>query len=245
VASLEKSIGTVLPPLFRKFLLTQTAGIRLGWTLEEDALMQLTGAREPISAGEFSFHLSKFLRLNPQFRPGYDPDDYDRDYRRGHLLAIADTPNGDQFAVMLSGADADAIVYLSHDIDDIHLYRVGDNLVSFLENYARLGFAGPEYWIWEQFTRKRTTPIDATSPQALKFLKALQKGQRSAAAEAQSKKADECARLAIYQVMVAPEAQLLLDAKKYKAYLKLVADYTDLLSKTAQARYEYLRKKHG
>lgn len=245
VLKLEQAIGTALPPIFRNFLLTETAGIAVGWTLEDNALLELSGERESIYAGELSFHLRDFLNLTPQFRPGYDPRDYDCEYRPGHLLALADTPNGDQFAVILSGPDADTVIYLSHDIDDIHRYRVGENFASFLQHYARLGFAGPEYWIWEQFTSKRTTPINSSSPLAVEFLTALRNGQRSAAAEAEFKQAEQFSRLAHFQVMVAPEAQRLLDAKEYNAYLKLVAEYADLLTGTAKTRYEYLLKKQS
>ncbi len=179
VEIIESQIKMALPPKFRKFLLESSAGIDVDWSFSDGALIQLEKRSEWIDYGGFSFHMCNFLNENPQFSDDFEPDDYDAEYRPEDLLALMSTENGDQFAVTLTGADVDAIKYLSHDLDDIHLYKVGDDIESFLDNYARIGFVGPEYWIWEQFTNNRTTPIDCKSQKATQFIDAIKCGRRS------------------------------------------------------------------
>src|SRR5688572_14400914 len=130
-----------------------------------------------------SFHLDDFLTHNPQFGENFEPGAFDVQYRQANLLAFAATSNGDQFAVVLSGPEIESIKYLSHDLDDIHFYTAGNDFFSFLAHYARVGFAGPEYWIWEQFTNRRKTPIDSSSAKAVEFLESIRQGLRSFEAE--------------------------------------------------------------
>jgi hypothetical protein len=246
VAGLENEIGQTLPPAFRKFLLNCSAGVDLSWSLEDGALVKLTGERESVSSGELSFHIDAFLSHNPQFRKNFEPEAYDVQYRPANLLAFAGTPNGDQFAVVLSGAETDAVKYLSHDLDDIHFYTVGHDIGSFLSEYARLGFAGPEYWIWEQFTNGRKTPIDSGSAKASEFLGSIRRGLRSSEAEELYQRATAAARLSRFKHIILPEAQRLRDLKDFDAFVELLSDYSDLLSGSMKSRYEYLlRKKKG
>lgn len=242
---IEKEIKISLPPKFRKFLLENSAGIDIWWCFKDDALVKLKNERESINSGGFSLNINEFPDMNEQFEDGFEPDEYDLEFRPENLLSIASTPNGDMFAVVLDGPDTDKIKYLSHDIDDIHLYVAGNDFESFLENYARIGFAGPEYWIWEQFTNQRTTPIDCESPPAVEFIDAVRKGRRSPEAEAVYQRASEAMRKMQYEKYVLPEAEQLVQQKDFDAFITLLSGYSDLLSGAVKKRYEYYLKKNN
>jgi len=242
LAQIEATIGRPLPPEFRRFLESDCGGVELAWCFNDDALIKLSGEREAIDAGRFHFSARSILGENPQYAPDFTPDDYDLKYRPPDTLAFASTSNGDQFAVVMEGPQQDFIIYLSHDIEDIHRQVVAKDMVSFFWNYARLGFAGPEFWIWAQFTNGRTTPIDSTSPNARSFLERLRTGTRSPEAEAAYRKAREIARQVRFKHLIEPEARRLIEEKLPKEFLALVEDYQDLLSSTMKARYAYYKK---
>ncbi len=119
---------------------------------------------EPISYGGFLFSIDEIFEGNFRLEDDYGPDEDDLAIHPRNLLAFAGVPNGDQFAVVHSGKNIDSIKYISLDLEKIHLYTVGEDINSFLSHYARIGFVGPEHWIWKQFTNQHTTPIDSESP---------------------------------------------------------------------------------
>jgi len=242
VELLEAAAKAPLPKQFRRFLLTEASAIEIDWRLADGVQTQLAGERESISYGTFCFNLSELVDINPQWSPDYEMDDYDRKLWPAPLLCFASVPNGDAFGVVLTGEHADSIRYLSHDLEDIHFYKVADDMFSFLENFAALGFAGPEYWIWEQFTNGRTTPIDSKSTNAREFRRMLRGGVRSAKAEALYRRADEAMRIVNFKMSVLPKAQRLLENKKFDAFVAALADHVDLLEGHIKARYEYHRK---
>lgn len=241
---IEEVVRLPLPPKFRRFLEADCGGVDIWWCFKDDAEIRLEGARESIVAGSFEFNASSILSENPHYEPEFTPTEYDSEYRSRNTLAFASTPNGDQFSVILDGPTRDSIIYLSHDIDDIHRYLVATDMESFFWNYARLGFAGPEFWIWEQFTNSRSSPIDADCKEARSFLQCLKMGIRSPEAEEASRKAAEAARLVRFKHFIEPEARRLLEKKRARAkdFLILVEDYQDLLTGAMKARYEYLLK---
>jgi hypothetical protein len=245
VEALEAAISHRLPPKFREFLLHECGGVDVWWHFKDDAQVKLGGERECIGHGSLEFRTNLIMQENPQFRHDFRPSSYDIEYRPDGALAFASTPNGDQYAVMLTGVQADKIVYLSHDLEKIHRYVVGDNFSDFLLNFARLGFVGPEFWVVEQFTNGQTTPIDADSPKAREFLACLQRGIRSAEAEAESRRSEEIARKVRFKHIIEPELHKLVEAKSPRRFLNLVDGYVDLLSGALKIRYEYFRKQNG
>ncbi|MDH3347213.1 MAG: SMI1/KNR4 family protein [Desulfobulbaceae bacterium] len=188
LAEIEKKFGIELPPKFKDFLLNNAGGLDIWWSLKDGALVRLEGEGESISGGYFNISLDEMLEMNFRIEDDYEPDEYDLEIHPRNLLAFAGVENGDQFAVVFKGDDIDSIKYISHDLDDIHLYTVGEDINSFLSHYASIGFAGCEYWIWEQFTNQRTTIIDSESPKAIEFLDAIKGGTRSMEAEEERKR---------------------------------------------------------
>lgn len=241
---MEAALKISLPKQFRRFLLTDAKAIEVNWNLADDVKTQLGNERESISCGGLSFNLSELISSNPQLSPDFEMDDYSKELWPEKLLCFAWVPNGDAFGVALAGKHADSIRYLSHDIDDIHFYKVANDTFAFLENYAALGFAGPEFWIWEQFTNGRTTPIDSSSANAQEFRRLLKDGVRSEKAEALHRRANEVARLVTFKHIILPEAQRLLEKKKFDAFVAALANHVDLLDGHIKARYEYHSKKH-
>lgn len=243
VEAIEAVIARRLPLKFRDFILRECGGINVWWRFRDDAEVRLSGETESISRGSFEFNTNSLLQGNPQFSEGYSPNVYEKQYIGEDVLAFAGTPNGDQFAVILAGEQADKIVYLSHDLEEIHRYVVGCDFAEFLFNFARLGFVGPEFWVFQQFTNGLTTPIDANSPSAHEFFTCLQRGARSAEAEAESRRASEIGRLVRFKHFIEPQARRLAEADSPKRFMSLVDGYVDLLSGALKKRYEYYSSK--
>ena len=177
IFKIENRLRIELPPKFKNFLIHSTGGVDIWWDFEDDFSVKLEGESELINSGQFNLSIDEILEGNEQIELDVsDLDEYDLEFHPRNILAFASVPNGDQFGVVLTGPEIDTIKYMSHDLDDIHLFTVGTDINSFLFNYARLGFAGSEFWIWEQFTNQRTTPIDSDSPKALEFLNAIKNG---------------------------------------------------------------------
>ena len=176
VAKAEKQLDLTFPPRFRRFVTTTCGGMRFDWSLDDDQQITLPGEREPITAGELTWSFEDLVADNRGIRKTLaDGDEYLLEMVGRDKVPFASTPNGDVFAVGLSGAVEDKIIYLSHDIDDIHNYVVAADIADLIARYGPLGFAGPEYWIWEQFTNKRTTMIDPTSKNARTFLERIER----------------------------------------------------------------------
>ena len=232
MAEIEQKFGIKLPPKFKDFLLTSAGGINVWWSLEDGALVKLEGERERISGGYFILSLDEILEMNFRIEEDYGPDEYDLEIHPRNLLAFAGVENGDQFAVVHSGVDIDTIKYISHDLEDIHLYTVGKDIYSFLSNYARIGFAGCEFWIWEQFTNQRTTSIDSNSPNAREFLAAIKGGIRSAEAEEESMKMEIAMRLAYFK-----------QKKDVEGLVNLLSEYENVLSGKFREKFENVVKK--
>lgn len=172
VAKAEKQLRYILPPRFRRFLTTEAAGMEFSWTLDDH--ITLEGERELISGGDFRWSFDELVSENTTFQAqDIEGDELLSEMVGRDKIILASVGNGDMFAVGISGARQDQIVYLSHDLEDIHNYVVASNITDFLERYAPLGFAGPEFWIWEQFTNGRTTMIDPACANAEAFLTAL------------------------------------------------------------------------
>ena len=144
------------------------------WTLGEDQEITLEGEREPIGVGEFTWSFDELVSDNARFQAqNIEGDELLSEMVGRDKIILSYVPNGDMFAVGLSGTSQDRILYLSHDIEEIHNYVVASDIDDLIRRYAPLGFAGPEFWIWEQFTNERTTMIDPSSQKARAFLAAL------------------------------------------------------------------------
>ena len=175
IAKAEKQLRYTFPPRFRRFLMTEAAGMEFSWNLADD--ITLEGEKEPISSGDFRWSFEELVSENTTFQAqDIEGDELLSEMVGRDKIILASVANGDMFAIALSGQRHDQVLYLSHDLEDIHNYVVASDMTDLCRRYAPLGFAGPEFWIWEQFTNGRTTMIDPSSPNAGAFLTALGQG---------------------------------------------------------------------
>ncbi|MGQ0712847.1 MAG: SMI1/KNR4 family protein [Gemmatimonadaceae bacterium] len=174
VSKAEKQLGYTFPPRFRRFVTTQSAGMQFFWSLDDDHMIALEGEREPIYGGDFHWSFEELVAENTTFQAqDIDDDELLSEMVGRDKVILTTVENGDMFAVGITGALEDSVLYLSHDLEDIHNYVVAADVDDLLRRYAPLGFAGPEFWIWEQFTNGRTTMIDPSSENAKEFLATL------------------------------------------------------------------------
>lgn len=174
VMKAERQLGYTFPPRFRRFLTTESSGIEFYWTLDDEHAITLEGEREPIFGGDFPWSFDDLLSENTTFQAQeIEGDELLSQVVGRDKIILTTIGNGDMFAIGISGELQDRILYLSHDLEDIHNYAVASDIDDLLRRYAPLGFAGPESWIWEQFTNGRTTMIDPSSDKARAFLATL------------------------------------------------------------------------
>lgn len=174
VIKAEKRLGYTLPPRFRDFVTGESSGMEFYWTLDDDHAIRLDGEREPIVGSDFHWSFDEIVSENATFQAqDIEGDELLLEMVGRDKIILATTANGDMFAVGISGETQDRILYLSHDLEDIHNYVVAADIADLMRRWAPLGFAGPEFWIWEQFTNGRTTMIDPSSEKARAFLTAL------------------------------------------------------------------------
>jgi hypothetical protein len=170
----EKALGFAFPPRLRRFLTTTSGGMEFSWKLDDDHEITLEGERDPIGFGEFTWSFDELVSDNERFRgQDIEGDDLLSEMVGRDKIILTYVPNGDMFAVGVSGELADKILYLSHEGEDVHNYVVASDIDDLMCPYAPLGLAGPECWIWEQFTNGRTTMIDPSSRKAMAFLASL------------------------------------------------------------------------
>jgi hypothetical protein len=176
VTKAEKELGFAFPPLFRRFLTTKCGGVTFSWNLDDGREITLEGEREAIYGGDFTWSFDTLVAENKTYQAqDIEGDDLLMEMVGRDKIILVTVPSGDMFAVGVSGPIQDRVVYLSHDIEDIHNYVVASDIDDLLRRYAPLGFAGPEFWIWEQFTNGRTTMIDPSSEKAMEFLGSLER----------------------------------------------------------------------
>ena len=174
VSKAEIQLGYALPPRFRRFLTSEAGGLEFYWTLDDD--ITLEGEREPISSGDLRWSFHELVEENASFQAqDIEGDELLSAMVGRDKIILASVGNGDMLAVGISGKLQDKVLYLSHDLEDIHNYVVASGVDDLCRRYAPLGFAGPEFWIWEQFTNGRTTMIDPSSRNAEAFLTALRR----------------------------------------------------------------------
>ena len=174
VSKAEKRLGYTFPIRFRRFLTTRSGGLEFSWSLDDGHEIELPGGREPIFGGGFRWSFDELVTENATFQAqDIEGDELLSEMVGRDKIILATVPNGDMFAVGISGEIKDRILYLSHDIEDIHNYVVASDIEDLFRRYAPLGFAGPEFWVWELFTNGRTTMIDPASENAKAFLAAL------------------------------------------------------------------------
>ena len=153
IEAVEAELGVELPMSFRKVLLAFSGRMLVSWQLPRD--------RKPpkplhqIFSGECSWDLERLTSMQAEYREMLytafdDPEDeYGAVWH--DKLPFLDVGNGDYLAIDVASAEDETVVYLSHDDDDGHGYRLGETFADFVDRLTRLGCVGPEAWQYMPF----------------------------------------------------------------------------------------------
>ncbi|WP_422660593.1 SMI1/KNR4 family protein [Paenibacillus sp. EC2-1] len=161
IQSVENKLGVLLPESFKYVLLNFSAEFSFRWYLPDN--FELPYEYRGVFSGRVYWNLNKIVELDEERRGWIDhvfpdpEDNYDKVWHQ--KLAFLEVGNGDYFAFDLSKQTEYPIVYLSHDDGNGHGYTLGHNFIAFIDNWSRIGFAGPEDWQWIPFVLTRESGI--------------------------------------------------------------------------------------
>lgn len=164
VRAVEVRLGFRLPRSLRAVVRTMTAGIAFYWRLhdadgqQQDGACDWSLARLPeMEVARQEWVRACFLDIE---RPGH------RRWQRA--LAFQEVGNGDMLAIDLAKAGR-PVIYLNHEDERLHGWRLGDDFADFLERWTRLGCVGPEHWTLRPFLTSRTGGLDAEGAEARRW----------------------------------------------------------------------------
>lgn len=149
----ENSIGKNIPKDFRKLFKYSK---RLAFCYQFDEKMS-SEFRENFS-GEISWDLGKLVELINFYEDWLDAS-LDPKYNDEGAIGITARVGKNKFPFMsvsngdliVMGNSPSEIIYLSHEGDEMHGKKLGENLWEFLEFHSKVGFAGPEDWQFQPF----------------------------------------------------------------------------------------------
>jgi cell wall assembly regulator SMI1 len=155
ITQLEKELGINYPSAFKTVLTEYASGVRFGWQIEGE---ETEGEFKGVFCGCGRGYLWDFGTLKDDYEnyikqlegfPNID-DEYDRVWH--NKIPFLDVPNGDTIAFDIAkGLENSAVVYLSHEGDDFHGSRLGENFIEFITRWSNLGCIGTEDWQYEPF----------------------------------------------------------------------------------------------
>ncbi|MCE7995239.1 MAG: SMI1/KNR4 family protein [Roseivirga sp.] len=148
INQMEKLLGIDIPQDY-KTLFRFSKRAEFSYQFEEDLPEEFSD----IFSGEIYWNLSTLPEQMENFK-GWIEASTDPDYNDPEAIEITsrlspnkipllEVYNGD---VIVIGNEPSEVIYLSHDGDDCHGMKLGDNLWQFLEFHSRIGFAGSEGW---------------------------------------------------------------------------------------------------
>ena len=155
IERVQRELQIILPDDF-VYVVTHFAGsVQFSWHLGKFKLPE--PYRGIFSGGASPLWSMSGLRSDKE---GYDgwvqnvfsnlDDPYDRVWH--NKTAFLSVPNGDVIAFDVLGGGANApVVYLSHEGDTSHGWRLGFNFVDFISRWSNIGCPGPEDWQFEPF----------------------------------------------------------------------------------------------
>ncbi len=94
-----------------------------------------------------------------------NPDDPD-DAVWHDKLSFLEVGNGDQLAINMKKDESPFVTYLSHELDEMHGWRLGPDFIDFVNKWSLLGCSGPEDWQFAPFVTDRISGIDPESENA-------------------------------------------------------------------------------
>lgn len=154
ICKIENIIGVKLPHSFRCMVLNFSKCFHFSYNL--DSITSLPDELRECFCGNLCWSLEQLIDLE-QTRQSWitncfcdETDEYDKVWR--NKLAFAEIPNGDMLAINTESHVKDGeVVYLSHDGDDLHGFKMGLDFEDFLIKWSSICFIGGECWQWEPF----------------------------------------------------------------------------------------------
>ncbi|MFO0978389.1 MAG: hypothetical protein U0996_18430 [Planctomycetaceae bacterium] len=153
--SLQDSLSRQLPPLFREILTSSTsrATLRYVWDPPDHlkpALKEIFGQRYIYGGGTLFDSASLALALSECQEAATESWLADEEFEADQRFWLSGIPflrmpNSDYLAI---DPETESVSYLSHDSTSSF---VGSDLMSFLNAWQRVGYAGPESWIIRKF----------------------------------------------------------------------------------------------
>jgi hypothetical protein len=161
-----------LPTTFRDTLLHFSRRVMFYWC-GDPYDCKITAPPEPVSAvvtGTCYWDLAKLEHLDEtrslwakSFSNPSDP--FDAVWQR-KLVAIQQDGYGNLLALDISQSPEGPVVYLAHEPDPAHGYRLGSDFFDFMDRWSQVGCAGPHSWGWLPFTTGPLSLIDPNSQNA-------------------------------------------------------------------------------
>jgi hypothetical protein len=175
---MERTLGCAIPSSFRKVLLEYSACARIEWTLPD-------GVRAPepfreVWSGECRWDLRALPELHKTHRKwidecftGKQPPDWEKppylieyDLVWHGKFAFLEVGNGDMIAIDIALADAQPVVYLSHEDGSQHGYWLGSDFEDYVDRLSLLGCVGSEDWQLAPFLSGPRSLLDTNTTNA-------------------------------------------------------------------------------
>jgi len=140
IVAVEAKLGLRLPKGFREMLLEFSAHVEMAWYLPEDLWWKTYRVHRDLLLevfyGECCWNLN-FMAQAEEMRRGWietnfpDPDHPEEAVWHGKP-SFMEVGNGDQLAINSNEGETSFVTYLSHELDSMHGYRLGDDFVMIL-----------------------------------------------------------------------------------------------------------------
>lgn len=173
IQKVEAEMGFGLPGEFREVLKGYAKSIDISWSFDESTEDKIPEPfKDKVSSGWCCWDLNQLKDINHYKNELVQTCFIELDVPGAEQLlntfAFLTVPNGDYLLIDMNSPDA-PVTYLSHEMDKMHGYRLGNSFIDFIEKWTLIGCVGPEDWQLEPFIKDASAGIDADSSIAARF----------------------------------------------------------------------------
>lgn len=173
IQNLEELIGFTIPKEFRIVLKEYAKSIDFFWYFSENINEKLPKPfKNKVNSGICYWNLNRLAEINKSKNELIEACFIENNIPGAenllNTLAFLEVPNGDYLVIDMNLSD-NPIIYISHEIDEMHGCLLGKNFIDFIENWTLIGCVGAEDWQFEPFISNRNNGIEANSPISAQF----------------------------------------------------------------------------